>query len=41
MPREPYKPEKDKTALILMDNQNINLAPGELLEKGQFPGRKK
>jgi ureidoacrylate peracid hydrolase len=39
MPKAPYKPERDKTALIIVDVQNITLAPGAMLEKGQFPGR--
>ena len=41
MPKVPYIPERDKTALILMDIQNINLAPGSFLEKSQWPGREK
>ena len=37
----PYKPERGKTALIIVDVQNTTLAPGAMLEKGQFPGREK
>ncbi len=37
----PYKPERGKTALIVVDVQNVVLAPGTWLEKSQFPGRAK
>lgn len=41
MPKVPYRPEREKTALVVIDVQNINLAPGEVAEIGQWPGREK
>ena len=41
MPKIPYKPEKGKTALVIIDVQNINYAPGAIAESGQVPGREK
>lgn len=41
MPKIPYKPEKGKTALVIIDVQNINYAPGAIAERGQVPGREK
>jgi ureidoacrylate peracid hydrolase len=33
----PYKPEKGKTALVVVDVQNVVLAPGSWLEQNQYP----
>jgi len=41
MSEAPYKPERGKTALVVIDVQNINFAPGAVAEKGQVPGREK
>ena len=39
MAKVPYKPEKEKTALVVIDVQNINFAPGAIAERGQSPSR--
>jgi len=41
MPKVPYRPAREKTALVVIDVQNINFAPGEVAEIGQWPGREK